>query len=144
MLKAHIKLICLWAGVVWTMAVAHAQAPAWWTNRNVLNTNAAPNDFAPVNQGQVKWLATRAAAELDEDLQHIGGAGSNIAALVSRFSPTNNYLPVNLGQLKNTAKPFYDRLWELALTNCYPLGSGQPYPWSNSTNRPNDYALCNI
>ncbi|TAN38005.1 MAG: hypothetical protein EPN23_03385, partial [Verrucomicrobia bacterium] len=94
----HLWLIGLALVLTGSTFVVHAQAPAWWTNRNVLNTNAVPNDFAAVNQGQVKWLATQAAAELDEDLQHIGGAGSNIAALVSRFSPTNNYLPVNLGQ----------------------------------------------
>ncbi|MEI6516741.1 MAG: hypothetical protein WCO77_12260, partial [bacterium] len=49
-----------------TATAVFAQAPAWWANRNVINTNAVPNDFAPINQGQVKWLATQAAAELAE------------------------------------------------------------------------------
>ena len=134
------------AGLLGAMLATSAQVPAWWTNRNVITTatNAVPNDYAPVNQGQVKWLVTQMAAELDDDLQYIGGAGSNVEALIASFSPTNNYLPVNLGQLKNVAKPFYDRFWVLALTNCYPVGSGRPYPWSNSTNQPNDYALANI
>ena len=121
-----------------------AQAPAWWTNRNVLVIGAPPNDYAAVNQGQVKWLATQAAVELDEDLQFIGGAGSNVAALLATFSPTNNDLPVNLGQLKHTAQPFYDRLAGLGLTNLHPVGGGWPYPWSNATKAPADYALANI
>ena len=136
--------VVLVAVVASTNTVVFAQAPAWWADRDVINTNAVPNDFAPINQGQVKWLATQAAAELAEKLQAVGGAGSNVAALLATFSPTNNYLPVNLGQLKNVAKPFYDRLLALGLTKIYPVGAGHPYPWSNSTNRPNDYALANI
>ena len=48
------------------------------------------------------------------------------------------------GQPKDTVKPFYDRLWELGLTNCYPPHAGTPYPWSNNTNAPHHYALANI
>jgi hypothetical protein len=34
----------------------HAEmGPAWWVTRGTLNTNAVPNDFAAVNQGQLKW-----------------------------------------------------------------------------------------
>jgi len=142
----HPWLACGVGLVVGAAFIAAAQAPAWWTNRNVIitATNAVPNDFAPVNQGQVKWLATQLAAELNDDLPHIGGAGSNVTALVASFSPTNNYLPVNLGQLKNVAQQFYDRFWTLTLTNCYPSGAGRPYLWSNSTNPPRDYAMANI
>ena len=121
-----------------------AQAPSWWTNRHIIATNRAPNDFAAVNQGQVKWLATQAAAEFDDKLQALGGAGTGITALVNSFSHSNNYRVVNQGQLKNTVKPFYDRLWELGLTNCYPPHAGTPYPWSNNTNAPRHYALANI
>ena len=123
---------------------ACAQAPSWWTTRAVLATNATPRDFAPVNQGQVKWLATQAAAEFDEKLQAYSGAGDQITALVGSFTTNNNYLPVNAGQLKHTVAPFYDRLFTLGLTNCYPPGAGVPYPWSGSSNKANDFALANI
>ena len=53
------------------------------------------NDFAPINQGQLKWLATQAAVEFTAD----GLISSDITALVNSFSPTNNYLPVNLGAI---------------------------------------------
>ncbi len=123
-----------------------AQAPAWWTNRAVLLTGpgVVTNDFAPINQGQLKWLATQAKAEFDEKWQVLGGAGSNITALVAGFSTNNNYRPVNLGQLKNTVAPFYERLQALDLASGYPAGAGSPYPWSNSTNPPRDFALANI
>ena len=109
-----------------------AQTPSWWTNRNVLSTNAA-HDYAAANQGQVKWVATMAYDELEETLP--GGAGSNVAALVSGFSPSNNFLPVNLGQLKHVAQPFYARLIAVGYTS--------QYPWTGAAVT-SDYALANL
>ena len=37
-----------------------AEVPQWWVDRGVVDTNAAPNDYAPVNQGQVKQVAHQA------------------------------------------------------------------------------------
>jgi hypothetical protein len=79
----------------------------------------------------LKWMATNACEELEATLP--GGAGYNIWALISSFTNTNNYRPVNLGQLKYVAQPFYDRLIE--------VGYATNYPWSG---QPNDYALANI
>jgi len=62
-----------------------SDAPRWWTARGVLDTNAVPNDHAPVNQGQAKWMATQAKAELDAVLAT--GSGPAIEALVGGFSP---------------------------------------------------------
>ena len=122
-----------------------AQSPAWWIARGILRTGAGvvTNDYSPINQGQLKWLATQAAAEFDEGLQFIGGAGTGITALVASFSTNNNYRPVNAGQLKHTVAPFYERLFALNLTNCYPLAADVPYPWSGSTQTVNDFALVN-
>ncbi len=86
-----------------------------------------------MTQGQIKNIATQAGSEMATNLP--GGAGSNVAALVSSFSSTNNYLATNIGQLKNVAKPFYDRLIAVRYTNAY--------PWSGSTTT-NDYATANI
>ena len=52
------------------------------------------------------------------------------------FLLTNNYYPVNVGQLKSVAKPFYDRLIEEDYANLY--------PWTSTTNDDGDYALANL
>ena len=112
-----------------------ANYPSWWHAREVVLPNAAvTNDFAPVNQGQLKWFVTQARNELETKLP--GGAGPAIATLAASFSPTNNFRPVNAGQLKAVAKPFYDRLIAAGLTNSY--------PWTtNATADDRDFALVN-
>ena len=68
MRRNKLHLFGLFAMVALAATIVVAQAPAWWTNRGVINTNAVARDFAPVNQGPVKWLATQAAAEFNENL----------------------------------------------------------------------------
>ena len=69
------------------------------------------------------------------------GAGGTIWNLVRGFEieTADNFCVVNVGQLKNVAKPFYDRLnEEHCLTNTY-------YPWTpETTGDDQDYALANI
>ena len=48
-------------------------APAWWTERGVLNPAAAADDYAAVNQGQVKNIAKQGYEEIKAKL---GSAGS--------------------------------------------------------------------
>src|ERR1043166_42079 len=86
-------------------AVADAAGPAWWVARGVLNTNLTAKDYGAVNQGQVKNVASNAWVEMNANLP--GGAGSNVLALISSFSRTNNYQSADIGQLKYVAKPFY-------------------------------------
>ena len=117
-----------------SMMLQAASGPIWWVARGVLDTNAVPDDFTAVNQGQLKWMAANAAMELESQLPD--GAGSNVWALIDSFSNTNNYRPVNLGQLKYVAQPFYDRLIQ--------VGYCTNYPWSASTNAAKDFALANI
>ena len=106
----------------------HAQyVPSWWVSASnpVLISGNEPQNYSIANTGQLKWMATRAKAHLDA---LPGGAGSAINALVAGFKPQagvtyspqelanirrDNYAPVNMGQLKMVAKPFYDRLWNL-------------------------------
>ncbi len=106
-----------------------AESPFWWTTRGVLNTNWPANDYAPVLAGQLKWMATNAAAELDT---LPGGAGTGVHALVGSFTLSNNYVPINLGQLKNTAAPFYQRLMQ--------VGYATNYPWTEPTADDADFA----
>jgi hypothetical protein len=114
-----------------------ASPPSWWSN-GVVDPQAAADDYAAVNQGQLKNIAKQASLELDARLP--GGAGTNVLSFVQGWSTpgtnTDDFAPVNLGQLKNVAKPFYDRLMEFGvITN---------YPWVGGTNAPNDFALANI
>lgn len=113
---------------------AGTNGPSWWISRSVLLTNAPANDYAPVNQGQLKWVATQAAVELDANLP--GGAGPAVSNLVASFTTSNNFRLVNLGQLKSVAKPFYDQL--------IAAGYVTNYPWNGSANPPNDYAMANL
>ncbi len=109
--------------------------PPWWTSRGVLDTNETAKDYAPANIGQLKWMATNAADEMEANLP--GGAGSNVFDLVSGFAATGNSIAVNLGQLKYVAQPFYDRLIEEGYTN--------GYPWTtNTTADDEDFAPANI
>jgi hypothetical protein len=107
-----------------------AAAPAWWATHGVINTSATPDDYAAVNQGQVKNIASKAYAEMDDKMP--GGAGAALDSIWASPAPsTDDYRAVNIGQLKNVAKPFYDRL-------------GIAYPWANSASPADDYALANI
>jgi alpha-tubulin suppressor-like RCC1 family protein len=116
----------------------HATAPSWWSQRGIIVENVAPDDFAPVNQGQVKNIARAAAAEMDSRLP--GGAGDEVHAMIAAWSnpgpATNDFAPINLGQLKNVAKPFYDRLIAVGLTDAY--------PWLRSTDPADEFAVANI
>ena len=101
-----------------------ASEPAWWGARGVLDSNRPPQDYAAANQGQVKNFARQAYLEMESILP--GGAGVAISNLVNGFTDQDNYAPVNLGQLKTVAAPFYDRL--------IGLGYASNYPWSWATN----------
>ena len=115
-----------------------ASPPSWWGERGVLATGETADDYAAVNQGQLKHLARQASMEMQAKIP--GGAGTNVLGLVQAWGTpgtnTDDYAAVNVGQLKNVAKPFYDRLMV--------FGVATNYPWAASTNPANDYALANI
>lgn len=117
-----------------------AAPPAWWATHSVLDSNKPANDFAAVNQGQLRHIAKAAYLEMQAQFAE-GGAGSTLDTVIASWaqpSPTrNDFAPVNIGQAKALAKPFYDRLTELGLT------TGN-YPWASSTSPTNDFAIANI
>ena len=127
-------LILLFAGL--SLCVLAADYPGWWLSRGVVNTNStATNDYAAVNAGQLKWIATNAYLELEANLP--GGAGTDVANVVSLFTPSNNYGAINIGQLKYVATPFYDRL--------IAEGYATNYPWTTGIATDDvDYAVANI
>lgn len=123
--------IAAWA--LGTAQIGRAQAPAWWTARGVLARDMATNDYAPLNQGQLKHLAQQAMAEIDAHAP--GGAGPEVSNLVVSFSQEDNYAPVTVGMLKNTALPFAQRLVEIGYATTLPWGGAQ---------ETNDYAPANV
>lgn len=123
---------------VWLLA----DAPTWWTQRGVLDTApGVADDYAAVNQGQVRNISKQAYEEMKAKLP--GGAGSILDAIwAAPAAGTDDYQAVNLGQIKSVAKPFYDRLHEAGYTG-QPLASGRIYPWEGVA-AADDYALANI
>jgi len=110
-----------------------ADSPEWWSTPGLFKTGVAADDYAVINQGQLKHLAAAAVVEMNAQLP--GGAGSELNSLVAIWADPSishdDYAAANVGQLKTLAAKFYDQL-------------GQAYPWSGSTNGANDYALANI
>src|SRR5437763_16408769 len=104
------RLFALLAGCGVLPLLVLAATPQWWSQRGVLVTNAAPADFAPANQGQLRNLAKAAVAEMDEKL--LGGAGDEVHNALNAWttsnSQRNDYAPANLGQVKSVAKLIYD------------------------------------
>ena len=128
--------------------------PAWWFARGVISqtipTNSAPawptnypasDDYAVVNEGQLKNFATQAYAELvAQSPTNVWTTpqGTNLTTMVSAWSPgasgEDDFQVINLGQLKTVAKSFYDVLIK--------MGYSSYYPWSGAN--ADDYAAANI
>lgn len=114
-----------------------AQAPAWWQQRGILGTAAADN-FAAINQGQLKNLFTAAVMEVHARLP--GGASVEMLQLIAQWTipiagTTDDYAAVNNGQLKTLGKLLYDRLIFAGYANYY--------PWQASGMPADDYAMSN-
>jgi len=136
-----------------------AAPPAWWSQQQVLDSlhpASVDDNYAPANLGQLKHVAKQAKAHLDASLP--GGAGTAIDTLVTGFGGNltteqrdANYAPINLGQLKAVAKPFYDRLLSAGydtkanlIAHGYPATWGFDYPWNPTTPAEDNYAPANL
>lgn len=148
-----------------SVALSPAPPPDWWTDSAtaIVDPNAEPSNYSPANLGQLKHVAVQAREHLDA---LPGGAGSAIDALIESFEPregqnytqqeidnfiTENYAPINLGQLKAVAKPFYDRLIAVGydtqahlIARGYPSNWSHPYPWNPATPASENYAPANL
>ena len=75
--------------------------PAWWATRNVLTTDSA-DDYAVLNQGQLKNFMRGAIEEMNASLP--GGAGTELNALLAAWrtdaSGADDFAIANQGQLK--------------------------------------------
>lgn len=146
------------------VSVLFAAPPAWWTGAGtrIVEEEGEESNYAPANLGQLKHVAKMAKTHLDASLP--GGSGTSVSGLVAGFvtgtAPEEialNYAPLNLGQLKAVAKPFYDRLHEAGYdTKANLIAHGFPdkwsgtaawtgyYPWNPSTPVAENYAPANI
>lgn len=120
-------------------ALSHSQSPEWWVTRQARTLNASPDDYALINQGQLKQLAYAAYLEMEGKLT--GGAGPQISALVqSWLAPggvgRDDYAVANIGQLKALATLYHARLQE--------AGVAVPYTWTTDTSDDDDFAPANI
>lgn len=115
--------------------------PSWWTTRGVLAPGRAADDYAVINQGQLKNIVRMAVAEMN--LKLTGGAGSALNQMVSSWGGINNsaddFATVNLGQAKTVAAPIYERLLSAGVITILPT-------WVNATPQASDDndALANI
>lgn len=75
--------------------------PAWWATRNVLTVDGA-DDYAVLNQGQLKNFMRGAIEEMNASLPGGAGAGLNdlLAAWRADASGADDFAVANQGQLK--------------------------------------------
>jgi Pretoxin HINT domain len=122
--------------------------PSWWIDHRVLNLNVAPDDYAVLNQGQLKNIALAAFKEFELKLP--GGAGQDVTLLINGFTEinevgqrvpktgtqTDDFAAVSVGQLKAVAKPFYKRFADVFLDGAF--------SWPIREGSFDDYAVANI
>jgi hypothetical protein len=157
-------LLSLVVGAAFTVAEAPVPAqkpssfPDWWFSRGMIPIPASqnpsypedyplPDDFAALNLGQLKQMATAAY----EEFQGLpDGAGSALDGLINGWSTvgaggarapianasTDDFAGANLGQLKAVAGPFYDRL--------IAIGYASAYPWVGSSTPVDDFSAANL
>ena len=110
---ASLRLLAIVFTAIILPLVVWGAGPAWWTQHQppVITSGATADDYAAVNQGQVKNIVKAAADELDAHLP--GGAGPTLQTLLALWATpattgtaqTDDFIAINLGQLKNVAKP---------------------------------------
>ena len=172
-MKSRVRLLLLLvltAGLAFTI---QADPPAWWSEQGIIaegESGPVPaDDFAAINQGQLKNFALAAYRMLDSSLP--GGAGETLRTHIGQFydfgsgepvvkTTTDNFAVTNQNQLKTVVAPFYDRLLEAGYITAtgtapsitytyswYPSGQRTghgKYPWDGSPTPPDDFAAANI
>jgi len=164
-MKHYIQVSCaLILAASGLQQVRAQEGPLWWRHHAIIDEDRPEHNYSPANLGQLKHVATEAADYLDQKLP--GGAGVQIHELVGQFEPRPsvnyppealvvlrepNYKPINLGQLKAVAKPFYDRLIQAGIdTKAQLIAKGYPsdwayiYPWDPSTPVGENYSPANL
>ncbi len=114
--------------------------PHWWYEYDVITGDPA-DDYAAVNQGQLKYFAYKAYEYLLDEIP--GSSGPEWDALddlidswANPGSGVDDFHAVNLGQLKYVISLFYDVLIE--------EGFAPGYPWARMGGSDDDYVMVNI
>lgn len=127
----------LWLALVLLLTLKLWAPPAWWAERAVLAGTAA-DDYAALNQGQLKNFVRGAVDEMNARLP--GGAGAALNNLVAGWransASADDFAAANVGQLKAMGKLLRARLVELNLA-APPLGTA-------TTADDDDFALANV
>ena len=164
-MKSSISVVSAGAllGCAAIMARAAAPEPGWWSN--IKNSDAVDN-AAAINVGQVKHVATQAAAHLNATLgltasdwdAAYGGAAANPLPFTPGTNP-ENFAVANVGQLKAVGLGFYVALHEHAPwydVRARLLGLGVPeasisadgqgavFPWAATVAEGENHAAANI
>jgi len=112
--------------------------PGWWTSGSepVIDSSAPPNKFGPANLGQLKHITEKAMEECG-----FSGTGPEASSYEARIltaevaswdlATSDNYAPVNTGQLKAMAEPFHGFLM-------------LDRPWGGAYGTADNFALANI
>ena len=128
-------------------AVLAAEGPSWWLRRSVIDPDKAKNNHGVANLGQAKWMAAQAYEEFEVTL--FGGydpsslpAGHEDPITPDTWDDTGNHVPVNLGQVKRLAEPFWLQLYNISpaaqaytlsvmtTEHGYDSSWAHPYPWN--------------
>ena len=134
------KVITL-LGAFTLIPLVFAEMPPWWVSTGVVDPAIPADDYAAVNQGQLKNFAAKAAVEMTSKYGD-AGVGTDIPALVSSFETVSSgqtiddYAVVTLGQLKRVAKPFYERLFAAGHITSLPV-------WLTPNASEDDYVAVN-
>lgn len=115
-------------------------APLWWSSRQAFNSKLPADDFAVINQGQLKSLARKAYDELQSTYASGGGAGSELDLLVQSWNADVNaddFAAVTVGQVKSLSRKYYERLLSLGAISKMPN-------WLNVALGKDDFSAANI
>jgi hypothetical protein len=123
-------LAILIASIIAASALAQV-VPSWWYTRNVFEPNSAPDDYAAVNQGQLKNFAREAFHEFVHRLPG-DWSQSDLASLIQSWDSSgeaaDDYQVVTVTQLKELLTYFYAALDDYRLNNA-PGWRSVAYPW---------------
>ncbi len=137
--KLKFALACLLLASATRLAAT--DIPMWWFHRGVLDSATSPDDFAVVNQGQVRNIAKQTYEEMKARGLVDPATQSTSALVVAWEDPaggTDNFAAANLGQVKAVAKPFYDRLVSANVLSALPV-------WATTSNSAVDnYLVANV
>lgn len=106
----------------------------------MINHDIQPDDFAVINQGQLKSLAKKAYDELESKYANHGGAGAELDLMIQAWTNSSNnddFAVATIGQIKQLSLKYHERLLAIGAITVLPT-------WLNVASGEDDYAVANI